>query len=367
MENGRSLDFLEDLVERSSQVVFAFDVNAEKFVYLNPSFELVWRRTRESVYANPALLLEFVHPKDKEFIVEGFEKLLKNPQEAESRGREFRILLPDGRVRWVNLIPNLIEQNGGRLIAGFAVDNTSEKENEANVQRFASKKNSLLEILSHDLSGPIINIQGLTSLLAKESRDYNNPKLDKMIEMIATTSERSVGMIREFVKQEFLESVNVELIRKRVNLVEVVGQTVEQYKASETDIAKTFVFEASDNEIFAEVDEYKFNQVLNNLISNAIKFTENGGTITVKVEEEKKRALVTVADNGIGIPAKYHANLFEKFTKAKRRGLKGEPSVGLGMSIIKTIVEWHGGSIWFESKEDEGSKFYIEVPKKATA
>ena len=60
-----------------------------------------------------------------------------------------------------------------------------------------------------------------------------------------------------------------------------------------------------------------------------------------------------VADSGIGIPAKYHENLFEKFTKARRSGVKGEVSVGLGMSMIKTIVEWHGGKIWFESEENK--------------
>jgi two-component system sensor histidine kinase VicK len=140
---------------------------------------------------------------------------------------------------------------------------------------------------------------------------------------------------------------------------------VEQYKAAENDIAKVFIFDAVEDEIFVEIDEYKFNQVLNNLISNAIKFTADGGTITIRIVKGESNVLITVADNGIGIPEKYHANLFKKFTKARRPGLKGEPSVGLGMSIIKTIVEWHGGKIWFESKVGEGSTFYIEMPEKA--
>jgi two-component system sensor histidine kinase VicK len=71
-----------------------------------------------------------------------------------------------------------------------------------------------------------------------------------------------------------------------------------------------------------------------------------------------------VADNGIGIPLSMQAGLFEKFTRARRPGIRGEESVGLGMSIIKTIVEWHGGRIWFESKENEGSTFFVEIPKE---
>ena len=67
-------------------------------------------------------------------------------------------------------------------------------------------------------------------------------------------------------------------------------------------------------------------------------------------------------DTGVGIPEKFHEKLFEKFSTARRTGLKGEPSVGLGMSIIKTIIEWHEGKIWFESQQNKGTTFYIEIP-----
>ncbi|MEX2593854.1 MAG: ATP-binding protein [Anditalea sp.] len=112
-----------------------------------------------------------------------------------------------------------------------------------------------------------------------------------------------------------------------------------------------------------EVDDYKFIQVINNLISNSIKFTHDGGVISVHIEEKKDHVLFKVADDGIGIPGVFHDRLFEKFTQARRPGLKGEPSTGLGMSIIKTIVDWHEGKIWFTSKENEGTTFYIELSK----
>lgn len=359
------LNFFEKLAERTSQVVFAFDMDREQFVFLNPSFELVWNKTRESTFTNPASLLETVHPKDREYVLGAYQNFSSGTGEVEKKDIEFRIKLPGDSIRWISLTPLLMEQEAGRrLIAGFAVDETARKENEANVQKFASRKNSLLEILSHDLSGPLINIQGLSSLLAQESKGYKNPKIDKIIGMIADTSERSVGMIREFVKQEFLESVNVELIRKRVNLVEVIGQTLDQYKTSEEALSKTFDFFPEGEEIFAKIDEYKFNQVLNNLISNSIKFTPDGGKITIRLEEKEQTVFISLADNGIGIPAKFHKNLFEKFTKAQRPGLKGERSVGLGMSTIETIVEWHGGRVWFESEEGKGTTFYMELPKE---
>ncbi len=356
-----TLRFLEEIAERSTQVVFAFNIDAQEFVYLNPSFETVWSKTRESIFANPAALLETIHPEDKDYVIDFYQNLLLGLAKKEV---EFRIIVPNKTPRWLYLTPLLIEEEpDARMVAGFVEDTTSIRENQAYVQKFAAKKNSLLEILSHDLSGPLNNIQGLSSLLTKELEEYKNPRLDKLVEMVSRTSERSIEMIREFVKQEFMESVNVELIKERTNLVEMINIVLDQYKAAELDLAKTFVYEASAQEIYAEVDEYKLNQVINNLISNAIKFTPDGGIITVRIEEKDAVILFTVADNGIGIPAKYHHNLFEKFTKAKRPGLKGEPSLGLGMSLIKTIVEWHGGKISFESVERKGTTFYIEIPR----
>ena len=127
----------------------------------------------------------------------------------------------------------------------------------------------------------------------------------------------------------------------------------------------TFHFNSSASQVFVQIDESKFLQVINNLISNAIKFTPDGGTITLGLEEQEKTVLITVADTGIGIPKKFHAKLFDKFNNARRTGLKGQPSVGLGMSIIKTIVDWHEGNIWFESEEDKGTTFYIEIEKSS--
>jgi two-component system sensor histidine kinase VicK len=183
----------------------------------------------------------------------------------------------------------------------------------------------------------------MAALMKNEIKEYKTTELEEMISMITRTSERSIKLIREFVKQEFLASANAVLAKTRVNIVYKIKESINQYKHSEKNISKVFNFTVSDEEIFMDVDDYKFLQVINNLISNSIKFTHDGGVISVSVEDREKHVLITVADNGIGIPAKYHATLFERFSKARRPGLKGEPSTGLGMSIIKTIVDWHGG------------------------
>lgn len=162
-----------------------------------------------------------------------------------------------------------------------------------------------------------------------------------------------------------METAGSALLKKRVNLVQLFESLIQEYVGSANEMCQTFRFDYIKAQVFAEVDEPKFMQAVNNLLSNAIKFTPDGGTITLRLKEKEEKLLVTVTDTCIGIPAKFHAGLFNKFNDARRPGLKGELSVGLGMSIIKTIVEWHEGKIWFESEENKGTTFYVEIAKSS--
>ena len=105
----------------------------------------------------------------------------------------------------------------------------------------------------------------------------------------------------------------------------------------------------------------KFGRVLDNLLENALKFKPAGGTVTVGVREREGKVRLTVLDTGIGIPGKLHNNLFDKFNPTRRAGLHGEITTGLGLFIAKQIVELHGGHIWLESRENEGTTFFIEL------
>ena len=355
--------FLDELANRINAVIFAYDSTSNQFTYVNPSFEHLWELTIEKINANPQVLLERIHHEDREYVLETYKSLVK--EAIPDKAIEFRIIMPGLVLKWVSLHLYYIKDTTDKqILGGIANDITAVKNHQDNLHKFAAKKDSVLEILSHDLAGPFRNIKGIASLMSKKIQKYEDPDIEKMVEMISNTSERSIKLIRDFVKQEFLESVHEALIKKREDIVHELKSVVEQYKSSEKDIMKTFKLETSSESIYVAIDQYKFSQAINNLISNSIKFTHDNGIIIIGIEEKEDTILITVEDNGIGIPANRQEGLFEKFTKARRPGIKGEPSVGLGMSIIKTIVEWHNGRIWFESEENKGSKFFIEIPKE---
>ncbi len=356
-----TLSLLHELTQRQEQVVFVYQVSPHKFDYLNPVFETMWARTRTSILKNPALLLRTIHPEDLPYLTECYEEIF----EDKKKQVEFRIFLPGKQERRLRLKAFLVEYTQGEaVIVGMGEDVTDQKAYQDNLQKFSIKKNSILEILAHDLAGPLGTIQGLSAQLAKDTEVYQNSRITQLIEMIHRTSSSGVHLIRDFIKQEFLESAQVRLLKSRVDLAEKLHLQIELYQQSQLQLAKTFILETSAPTIFVAIDEDKLLQAVNNLISNAIKFTPDEGHIRVSLQEKDQTVLLTVADNGIGIPLSMQAGLFEKFTRARRPGIRGEESVGLGMSIIKTIVEWHGGRIWFESKENEGSTFFVEIPKE---
>jgi two-component system sensor histidine kinase VicK len=303
-----------------------------------------------------------VHPDDKLYLIENFDSL----QPGQFRDKiKCRVVLPDKKERSVCLSLFATDQDKQRMLTGYLEDITIDAEHENKLNEYSNKKNSILNILSHDLAGPLGSIKNLSALLTRKTKALENQDIDKLIASIERISKKAIHMLQEFVKQEFIESAGVELLINRTDLIQGIDSLMTEYKQSENEMGLTFVFNTTHPQVYAAIDETKFMQAINNLISNAIKFTPDGGTIRLDVAEKEDTILITIADTGIGIPKKFHDHLFDKFNPARRTGLKGEPSVGLGMSIIKTIIEWHRGSIWFESEENIGTTFYIELPKSS--
>lgn len=357
MPLGAAANLLEALTEHTDQVVFIYEISANKFAYLNPAFERIWRKKSQSVSKNPASLLKTIHPEDLPHVQQVYHELLEGIIISEV---EFRIKLRNRAEQWVCVKPVLLEDQG--VISGFAKDFTAQKQYIEYLKKYSAKKNSILHILSHDLAGPLGLIGNMADLLKSDLKANQSEEIHNTIKLIQKSSQQGLDLIKEFLKQELLESTEVELVKQRVDLVRRLKETMVEYRQNQQVTGKTFHFNTSTDSLLLDLDDTKFMQAINNLISNAIKFTPDGGEITVTLEEKEASVLISVADNGIGIPGKHHAILFEKFTQARRPGIKGEPPVGLGMSIIKTMVELHQGHIWFQSQENKGTTFFIEIP-----
>lgn len=263
---------------------------------------------------------------------------------------------------WFRIEPHLVRDDDNQLLVGHAEDISLYKEHDENLNRHNDKKNAILGIMSHDLAGPIGLITNITVLLNREV-DPDNVKVKKFLSIIDRASRECLHLIRDFLDTEFLETAEIRLLKRRADVVQLVQRMIEEYAGMQVELNRSISFECNRKTIYADIDEAKLPQVINNLISNALKFTRADDRITISLDESDTTIYITVADTGIGIPKEYHATLFDKFSPARRRGLGGESSTGLGMHIIKTIIEWHGGTITFKSEEGQGTTFYIQLPK----
>ena len=213
-----------------------------------------------------------------------------------------------------------------------------------------------LMMLAHDMRNPLAGIAGLSTLLLQ---DTEQPEKREILELINDSCMRTIKMISELLEVGTFEE---EVIKKEaVNVKELLEECIEllQFKAAEKDQR---IFLDVHEEIFFPACHDKVWRLVNNLLSNALKFSPPSTFITVKAEKVGSYVRISVADQGIGIPVELQDKIFNIFTEAKRKGTRGEESFGLGLHICKKIAESHGGRIWFESTVGKGTTFFTEFP-----
>ncbi|MFD1467559.1 sensor histidine kinase [Hymenobacter caeli] len=354
-------EILHHLAEGNPLLFFAYSVSEAKVLYVNETYEQLFAPARRAtIDADLPGLLHRIPGDDRAYALACLKQLATGAMHDD-------LLLrmqpsPDASSQWLRVLARrTVASDGQVLLCGTVQDVTVEQEYTRNADKFMAKKNTTLEILSHDLAGPFNMMEQMAGYFQEKTEALRDPQLEKLVRVMRDTCRDSVNLIRDFVDVEFAESASVQLKRRRVNLTTSLRQVMDTYQQAEHLVAKHFSF-SSPPDVYVELDNNKFLQVVNNLVSNAIKFTREDGHIAVALEQHPRHVLVTVADDGVGIPEKLQPALFDRFTEARRPGLRGEKTTGLGMSIIRALVQLHQGTIRFESQENVGTTFYIQLP-----
>ncbi|RZL15390.1 MAG: HAMP domain-containing histidine kinase [Pedobacter sp.] len=334
-------------------ISFIYDVKTGQFTFLDEFLGSFL--TLERTYS-AADLLNYVFNDDvnlaKRYISEFNDGILQG-------NMNLRLWMHDQPV-WIRVTPIMYTDETGKRVFGNVVDTNAEMTNVSTITKYTNKKNSILHMLSHDLRGPLNIAKSLTDALNKQ---LNDTELNKKANAITDILDQTILLINSLTHREFIDTLEIELVLKRTDLALRLAEYLEECSRSEDEAQRKFKFITSHKSIYLALDEAKFMQIINNLMSNALKFTEAGDEITIELIESTTEVTILFSDNGIGIPKDLIPHIFTKFTKAGRTGLHGEPSMGLGLSIVKTIIEWHKGSILVESKEGVGTTFKVVIPK----
>jgi two-component system phosphate regulon sensor histidine kinase PhoR len=213
--------------------------------------------------------------------------------------------------------------------------------------------------VSHELRTPLASLKALTETL-QEGALNDPPAAQRFLSQMDDEIDNLTQMVQELLELSRIESGRVPLQKKMVSPLQVIEPAVQRMilQALRSNLALTINCPTDLPQI--EVDSSRLQQVLVNLIHNAIKFTLPGGSILVSAMSSEKKIIFSVKDTGIGIPPDDLSRIFERFFKADRARSSG--GTGLGLSICKHLVEAHGGKIWAESRPDEGSTFSFSIP-----
>ncbi|MCR4417128.1 MAG: ATP-binding protein [Ignavibacteria bacterium] len=220
-------------------------------------------------------------------------------------------------------------------------------------------KEDFLSSVSHELRTPLASIIGFAETL-KNDPDLPREIYKEFLDIILNEGKRLAATINDLLDVSQLYRGNASLQLKNVELQQILTRAYEQFKPLAAGIE--FGIQLQEKPIFIQADENKLQQAINNLISNAIKFTPKGGKVTISLYETKDNYLVEVRDTGYGIPEKDKEKIFDRFYRVERPGLEIR-GVGLGLSITKKILDLHGYKLEFESEINKGSTFKILIPK----
>lgn len=228
-------------------------------------------------------------------------------------------------------------------------------------KKLEEMKNDFISSISHELRTPLTSIKGSIDNLLDGIAGKLNDDQREYLAIINGESDRLVRLINDLLDLNKLEAGNIKLFPEEVEYISLIAQVVFNFKELAHEKGLTLEMEAPSTEIYFKADRDKINQVLINLINNAIKFTEHGG-IKVVVEDFKNQSVATrIIDTGIGIPQDELDRVFDKFYQLNKPRTGKSRGSGLGLAITKNLVELHGGKIWVKNKEDKGSEFYFTL------
>lgn len=351
---GQPHDEIRLIGEKSADGVFVYLVKEQYFSYTNEVFN---RMFQYNPNGTPSIdfVLKLVLSEDKDYLLSRFKELVNT---GALNSAEFRLKHSDKQLAHFCCD---VFMTGENTITGFVKDITKAKEHENYLVEYTAKKDAFLDMITHNLSGPLYLSKNILGWLQKSMTKNDVAHLETLLNLLSENTEQCIDIVNDFLHEEHIESQQVYVRKTRFNAVEKIKPILEKLRDMNPD--KKFFFESVRQDVNILSDSVKFFQIIHNLLSNAIKFTPADGKITISVTEEDKSYIFTISDNGIGVPEKLIPFLFNKRGAAGREGLQGEKSNGIGLFVVKKLVELLDGEIWFESSENSGSSFFVKLPK----
>ncbi len=286
---------------------------------------------------------------------------LKHPTNVIQRIINFSKRLSQERGIQMTKETNIIEIN--ELIDSLNTTSKQLHTQELKIKNAMDARNEFTSTVSHELRTPLaISKEALSLLLRGKLGDI--PEKQKEILMMASSNIDRLGLlINDILDVSKIEAGQMTMVKETVDIIKIVKDTYESWKLKANAKKINLSLAVPESPLNFCVDKMKFLQILSNLLSNAIKFTPENGKIKISIKEDSQNIKFSVKDTGCGISRENIPKIFKKFQQVNRTYGPGSKGTGLGLNIVKSLVELHEGHVYVKSKMGEGSNFYFTLPK----
>ncbi len=364
-KTNKELTRLSRAVEQSPVSIVLTDLNGD-IEYANPKcLEITGYTLEEVIGKNPRVFKSGEKSPDE----------YKNLWETISAGKEwkgeFHNKKKNGELFWELASISPVKNNEGEVISFLAVKEDITERKRMLDELIAAKeeaeeinriKSNFFSNMSHELRTPLVGIIGFSDMLLDEIK---NKEQKEFVESIHESGNRLLKTLNTILNISKLEAEKVKLQLQTLNIYEEVNYAVESNRNNALSKKLDLIFSCYDKELFAEIDKKIFRAVINNLINNAIKFTDKGSVsinITPKVKDSKDFIIIDIVDTGIGISPEHYKIIFDEFRQGSEGLSRSFEGVGLGLTIAKRFIKLLNGEISVSSELGKGSVFSVEIP-----
>jgi PAS domain S-box-containing protein len=349
------LNRFKSTLDQTLDCVFMFDAEEMRFFYANEG------ALRQVGYNRDELLTMYPHDIKPDISESKFRELIAPLQSGEQDSLTFETVHQhkDGQRLPVEIFLQYMAPEGepARFVA--IVRDISER------KRIDRMKNEFISTVSHELRTPLTAISGALGLVVGGAAGTLPEKIGEMLGIAHKNSQRLGILINDLLDMERLVAGKMRFVMQEHALHPLLEQSIRDNQAYADHYSVRLVLDSVDEGVRVEVDADRLHQALTNLLSNAAKFSPEGGEVLVSVATDEEHVRVSVTDRGPGIPQEFRERIFHKFSQADASDSRQKGGSGLGLTITRELVNRMGGTVGFDSVPGEGAVFHIELPLAA--